>query len=259
MANYYLFRCSNRTYKECMDRNLFGQKTNLKQNVLNIKTGDILFLHNISTDIISGPFFATSEGKENIISEAWGGDFPMQVKIGIKGSLTNFYNSSFEKFGLVNNVYGRMFDFKLPNEIGRKLLSEIGIVVDLVDQKFLDLETIDSADTDYRLKYPANYRTTDGHYVRSRAEVIVDNWLYNNSIAHIYEKKVPGERMYSDFFVKYKGQSFYFEVWGMIDENYKKRKKQKVELYNSKKLSLIEIFPKDLENIDDKLGDVFNK
>ena len=30
----------------------------------------------------------------------------------------------------------------------------------------------------------ANYRCMDGHYVRSRAEVMIDNWLYTNGIAH---------------------------------------------------------------------------
>jgi hypothetical protein len=30
----------------------------------------------------------------------------------------------------------------------------------------------------------ATYRTTDGHMVRSRAEVIIDNWLYTNDVEH---------------------------------------------------------------------------
>ena len=44
-----------------------------------------------------------------------------------------------------------------------------------------------------RIDTPANYRCMDGHYVRSRAEVMIDNWLYGNGIADAYERKLPIE------------------------------------------------------------------
>ena len=34
-----------------------------------------------------------------------------------------------------------------------------------------------SQSNDFRTKFPANYRTKDGHQVRSRAEAIIDNAL----------------------------------------------------------------------------------
>ena len=53
----------------------------------------------------------------------------------------------------------------------------------------------------------------DGHYVRSRAEVMVDNWLYTNGFAHAYERKLPIEQdVYSDFFIK--DGNVYISDWG---------------------------------------------
>jgi len=54
----------------------------------------------------------------------------------------------------------------------------------------------------FREKYPATLRTKDGHMVRSRAEVIIDNALYDYKLAHAYERKLPvAEELYSDFFI----------------------------------------------------------
>ena len=45
-------------------------------------------------------------------------------------------------------------------------------------------------EADFRLRWQAEYRCEDGHYVRSKNEAIVDNWLYSHSICHAYEKAV---------------------------------------------------------------------
>ena len=42
---------------------------------------------------------------------------------------------------------------------------------------------------DFREKFKAEYRTNDGHYVRSRAELVIANWLFAEGIAYAYEKK----------------------------------------------------------------------
>ena len=34
----------------------------------------------------------------------------------------------------------------------------------------------DQPDQGFRERFPAQHRTTDGHLVRSRAEVLIDNW-----------------------------------------------------------------------------------
>lgn len=40
----------------------------------------------------------------------------------------------------------------------------------------------------FRDKFEAKHRAADGHYVRSRAEMLIDNWLYMSEIVHAYEQ-----------------------------------------------------------------------
>jgi len=106
---------------------------------------------------------------------------------------------------------------------------------------------------DFRKKYPANYRCMDGHYVRSRAEVMIDNWLYTNGIAHAYERKLPIEDdVYSDFYIK--SGNVYIEFWGMeSDEKYARRKAVKQKTYSDNEFDLIELNDDDLNHLDDIL------
>ena len=59
---------------------------------------------------------------------------------------------------------------------------------------------------DFREKFKADYRTNDGHYVRSRAELVIANWLFAEGIAYAYEKRVPiKEDVYCDLYTKRQG------------------------------------------------------
>ena len=40
------------------------------------------------------------------------------------------------------------------------------------------------SEMDFRKKWEAKYRCSDGHYVRSKNEALVDNWLYRHNICH---------------------------------------------------------------------------
>ncbi len=89
--------------------------------------------------------------------------------------------------------------------------------------------------------------------VRSRAEVIIDNALYDYKLAHAYERKLPiEEEVYSDFFIP--SESVYIEYWGMEDDpKYAERKKVKIELYKKYDFKLIELSDDDILNLDDNL------
>ena len=104
---------------------------------------------------------------------------------------------------------------------------------------------------DFREKFKAEYRTNDGHYVRSRAELVIANWLFAEGMA--YEKRVPiKEDVYCDFYIP-KGK-IYIEFWGLKDdEAYIKRKEKKIELYKKYNLNLIEIDNDKIGNLDDYL------
>lgn len=118
-----------------------------------------------------------------------------------------------------------------------------------------DTDTVD----DFRKKYPAEYRTKDGHYVRSKAELTIDDSLYLWGIAHVYEKKLPNttENVYSDFHIPSgngRPKAVYIEYWGMEnDEKYNQRKNKKIEIYNELGLSLIQLNDADIKNIEDSL------
>jgi hypothetical protein len=105
----------------------------------------------------------------------------------------------------------------------------------------------------FREKFPATLRTKDGHMVRSRAEVIIDNALYDYKLAHAYERKLPIEEdLYSDFFIP--TENVYIEFWGMEeDPKYAERKKVKIEIYKKYDFKLIELNDSDISNLDDHL------
>lgn len=105
----------------------------------------------------------------------------------------------------------------------------------------------------FREKFEAKLRTTDGHYVRSKAEMLIDNWLYMAEIVHAYERKLPiEEEVYCDFYIP--TGKVYIEYWGYEnDQKYLKRKEQKQEIYKKYGFKLIELEDKDVQNLDDVL------
>jgi hypothetical protein len=90
----------------------------------------------------------------------------------------------------------------------RNILENKSLIETLIENHILESEKtksktgIDNNELSFREKFPATFRTSDGHYVRSRAEVIIDNFLYNYQITHAYERKVPiEEELYCDFYI----------------------------------------------------------
>jgi ribosomal protein S19E (S16A) len=110
-----------------------------------------------------------------------------------------------------------------------------------------------SEDVDFREKFQAKHRSTDGHFVRSKAEMLIDNWLYMAEIVHAYERKLPIEEdVYSDFYIP--TGKVYIEYWGYENESkYLARKKRKIELYKKYGFNLIELVDEDVQNLDDIL------
>ncbi len=123
----------------------------------------------------------------------------------------------------------------------------------LLNKIMLDNKNTNDKEDDFRAKFKAEYRTNTGHFVRSRAEVIIANWLYSEYIAFAYERRVPIEEdMYCDFYIP-KGK-IYIEFWGYEDnEKYLDRKNKKLELYKKYDFKLIEIDNDSINNLDDFL------
>jgi hypothetical protein len=105
---------------------------------------------------------------------------------------------------------------------------------------------------EFRDKFKPECRAQDGHYVRSKAEVIIDNWLYVSKTVHAYERKLPIEEdLYCDFYIP--TGKVYIEYWGLEDDKYLARKEKKLDLYKKYNLKLIQLTDKDVLNIDDVL------
>ncbi len=121
---------------------------------------------------------------------------------------------------------------------------------------------VDIADPDiqaFRERFSAKYRATDGHLTRSKAEALIDNWLYVLEIAHAYERKLPiDEEVYSSFYIPH--GKVYIEYFGCetndsygYDKNCERRKQEKLQIYQKYNLNLIELEDKDIENLDNVL------
>lgn len=92
------------------------------------------------------------------------------------------------------------------------------------------------------------YRSDSGDLVKSRAELIIANWLFYHNINFIYEKRVPSqERAHCDFYLP--RYDLYIEFWGLESDNYIKRKKQKIKIYKKNRLNLLEMDDESLRNL----------
>ncbi|MFQ3191395.1 MAG: very-short-patch-repair endonuclease [Paraglaciecola sp.] len=110
-----------------------------------------------------------------------------------------------------------------------------------------------SAAMEFGGRLEAKHRTIDGHFVRSKAEVMIDNWLYMAEIVHAYERRLPiEENVYCDFYIP--TGKVYIEYWGTDkDPRYLARKQKKLAVYEKYGFKLIELDAAEIQNLDDIL------
>ncbi|MCC3372302.1 glycerol kinase [Cohnella sp. REN36] len=139
----------------------------------------------------------------------------------------------------------------------QRLLETISAVkgIAVLDEDVVEkpMESQQSELSGFRERFEAKHRAADGHYVRSRAEMLIDNWLYMSEIAHAYERRLPvEEEAYCDFYLPV--GKVYIEFWGLENnERYTERKKEKLSIYAKYGFNLIELDNRDIENLDDLL------
>ncbi|MEH6650895.1 MAG: hypothetical protein V7707_12780 [Motiliproteus sp.] len=144
-------------------------------------------------------------------------------------------------------------------------IKESSVLMETVDEfkgikKDKNIVKEDSAGyAEFREKFVAKHRATDGHFVRSKAEMLIDNWLYMAGIVHAYERRLPiEEKLYSDFWIP-EGK-VYIEYWGNENEpKYLARKKKKQDIYKQYGFNLIELDDKHVQNLDDILPNLLLK
>ena len=96
----------------------------------------------------------------------------------------------------------------------------------------------------------------DGHLCKSISEIIIDDWLFENNIPHSREEFYPEGRYRCDFIV----HNIFIEFFGLfnafdIDPNYIEIAKKKREMCKKYNIRLIELYAKDLYNLDKTLGE----
>jgi DNA modification methylase len=89
----YIFACTAKSEKECFDRKLFGTGKLHGESVLNVKKDDLLFLLNLDSDTLYGPFRAKSGGAKDLVPEAWNGKYPYQVQVQKNGKTSSIKNA----------------------------------------------------------------------------------------------------------------------------------------------------------------------
>ena len=112
--------------------------------------------------------------------------------------------------------------------------------------------------------YEGKFTCTDGHIVKSKSEMIIDNWLFDHGIPHAYEKKLPidsDERhdLHPDFCLPGYGDDtddIYIEYWGYNEKNieYTKSKNYKMKIYKDLKVTVICLEEKDIMDINASLS-----
>ena len=104
---------------------------------------------------------------------------------------------------------------------------------------------------------PTSFKCLDGHIVKSKGELIIDNQLCRLDIQHEYENNIEihGNNIKTDWYLpKY---NIYIEYWGYYGKEYEKRKEEKIKLYKNGKFKLISIedimFTDIYANLDNEL------
>ncbi|MCK6264306.1 glycerol kinase [Vibrio sp. ZSDE26] len=125
-------------------------------------------------------------------------------------------------------------------------------VIEFLGQDAAEHST-DKSIFNFRQKFEAKHRTLDGHYVCSVGELRIDNWLYMNGIPHAYQRLLPIEATVLSGFYLPTG-NVYLQYWGGDIENPNSELIASIKKhYQQNNLNLIEIFPKESEQLDDIL------
>ena len=157
-----------------------------------------------------------------------------------------------EKLQTIPDLYfdgnGYLVNFAIPLEV------VLGITDMAAGRKRTSSEPAVKEEVDFRHKFPRKFMCSDGHWVRSKAELLIDNWLYTRKppIAHAYERRLPvEEEAYADFYIPV--GDCYIEYWGLDTPEYIDRQKRKLALFERYKFRVISLRERDIEELDDLL------
>lgn len=119
MTQCYVFLCTDKTEKTCLQNKIFGLAGKYWSVVRKISKGNKLLLYNLDSGSLYGVFEATSDGTEKIAPRAWGGRYPAQVRVTIDSDELREISSAGSVFPFL-----RKKPVKLTKEQAEMLLKE---------------------------------------------------------------------------------------------------------------------------------------
>lgn len=115
-----------------------------------------------------------------------------------------------------------------------------------------NIEVLDSS-------YEGSYTCADGHIVKSKSELAIDDYLFRNHIAHSYEQAFPIDSdpthdLHPDFYLP--EEDIYIEHWGYDETNkkYTETKNYKLPIYEKFGITLICTTENDMKDINATLS-----
>ncbi|MDK9775555.1 MULTISPECIES: glycerol kinase [Vibrio] len=111
----------------------------------------------------------------------------------------------------------------------------------------------DKSLSNFRQKFEAKHRTLDGHYVRSKGELLIDNWLYLAGVVHAYERQLPiAQDVTSDFYLP--SGKVYLQFWGSDTGEMSEAEQEKIRaVYKQHNFNLIEVEASEVDRLDEVL------
>lgn len=106
-------------------------------------------------------------------------------------------------------------------------------------------------------EYESDIICEDGHPVKSQQEAMIDDYLFNHNIKHVYEKPFPIDEnpehdLHPDFYLP--DLDIYIEHFGIVgNKRYEESKDYKLPIYQKKGITLICTTGKDIKNLSANL------
>lgn len=183
--------------------------------------------------------------------------------VSVMGMITtaNYIYNPFHTFPQYTYSFVSMSAMLIAAPIATALFSIIAITAGPAEQMYeepedeqvQDGESWPEEESYTQAPTPTPYTALDGHKVRSKAELLIDNYLVQKGIEHEYEPRIPQTRLYADWYLP--RYNLYLEYYGLLSSyEYVKKKRLKDKVYRSLGLMHAELYEGDVANLDDAIA-----
>ena len=246
----WILLCNNGTQDEYLRNGLVGLKEQYLPRLQSLLQGDPVLLYNFESSQLVAYLFATGKPEMDIMAQGsfkrYRAQVPVRLELLFKPPISR------ERLQAIPDLYfderGYLINFNVPIEV------VLGIVDMAAGRKATSGGPAAEEEVDFRRKFQPKFLCSDGHWVRSKAELLIDNWLYTRKppVAHAYERRLPvEEEAYADFYIPV--GDCYIEYWGLDTPEYTDRQKKKLALFERYKFRVISLRERDIEKLDDLL------